>query len=44
MALCLFIENSVDFANKLPKIGIAAVSKILAHKSWFLSFWKKCKA
>jgi len=41
MALCLYIANSVYYANKLPNIEIAASSKILAHKSSFLSFWKK---
>jgi len=46
MALCLFIVNSVYYANKLgwSNIEIAAISKILAYKSWFLSFWKKGKA
>jgi len=33
MALCLFIANSVYFANELPNIEIAAILKNLAHKS-----------
>jgi len=41
MALCLFITNSVYYANRLPNIEIAAISNILADKSWFLKFFKK---
>jgi len=33
MALCLFIASSVYYANNLPNIEIAAISKISAHKS-----------
>jgi len=33
MALCLFIANSLYYANKLPNIEIAAISKNSAHKS-----------
>jgi len=33
MALCLFVANSVHYANTLRNIEIAAISKILAHKS-----------
>jgi len=41
MALCLFIANSLYYANKLPNIEIAAISKNSAHKSWFFKFLKK---
>ena len=41
MALCLFIANTVYYAYKLPNIEIVAISKILAHKSWFFKFLKK---
>jgi len=46
MALCLFIVNSVYYANKFGQSSIenAAISKIIAYKSWFLRFWKKGKA
>jgi len=41
MALCLFIANSIYYANKLPNIEIAAISKLSARKSWFFKFLKK---
>ena len=39
--MCLFIANSVYYANKLPNIKIVAISKIQAHKSRFFKFLKK---
>jgi len=41
MSLCLFIANSVYYANKLPNIETAAISNSLAHKSWIFAFWKE---
>jgi len=45
MALCLFIADSVHYANKLIRLikntEIVAIGKILAHKSWFFKFLKK---
>jgi len=39
MALCLFIANSVYYANKLIKYWNWRNFKILAYKSWFCKFF-----
>jgi len=41
MALCLFIANSVCYANKLPNIEMLQFQKFQLINPDFLSFWKK---